>query len=113
MQEAGKTSIRIDRHKVPTVGEGTLDLSTYPIIIIHATIEGMRRKNHHKDGRRFDRIDNTLVENTIFQFVKIEKYMKTLQLQFGFERSSLLCTVLTAVTDKNIVGFHRVGSLKV
>ena len=96
--------MEVIRNEVAVVLQGVFDFAPHPVVGVRAAVEGMGREDDHEDRCGVDRLHDAAVENTVFQFVEIQKDAVTAQFQFRFERSRQLLAAVAAIADEDVVG---------
>ena len=97
-------AVGVDGDEVAVVLQGVFDFAPHPVVGVRAAVEGMGREDDHEDRCGVDRLHDAAVENTVFQFVEIQKDAVTAQFQFRFERSRQLLAAVAAIADEDVVG---------
>ena len=101
-----KHRIGINRDYMALRHKGALNLFPHPILLVFATVESVSRKYEKEHLRRLDCSLDATVENTIFQLIKIEKYIVALVFKRKLHLAGEIRPTNTPITDKYVVIFH-------
>ena len=107
--ESLKQRIRVDRHNVTLRHKSTLNFTTYPVVLVLAAVEGMRRQDEQEYLGILDCRFDSAVENAVFQIVEIKKNLVALSLKCKLHLACEICPSDATVTDENVVLLCHLG----